>query len=29
MDDPNQLKIFSTRTVVDINETHHKGAVND
>lgn len=29
MDDPNQLKIFSTRTVVDINETHHKGAIND
>lgn len=29
MDDPNQLKIFNTRTVVDINETHHKGAVND
>lgn len=29
MDDPNQLKIFSTRQVVDITETHQKGAIND
>lgn len=29
MDDPNQLKIFSTRTVVDINENQQKGAIND
>lgn len=29
MDDPNQLKIFSSKTVVDIAETHQKGAVND
>lgn len=29
MDDPNQLKIFSTRKVVEIQETHQKGAIND
>lgn len=29
MDDPNQLKIFSTRQVVDITETHQKGVIND
>lgn len=26
MDDPNQIKLFNTRTVVDIKETHQKGA---
>lgn len=29
MDDPNQMKLFSTRPVVDIKEIHQKGAVND
>ena len=28
MDDPNQLKIFSSQ-VVEIRETHQKGAIND
>lgn len=29
MDDPNQLKIFNPRKVVEIQETHQKGAIND
>ena len=29
MDDPNQLKLISTRQVYDLQETHQKGALND
>lgn len=29
MDDPNQLKLISSRQVFDLQETHQKGAIND
>jgi hypothetical protein len=27
MDDPNQMKLFTSRQVVDLQETHQKGEV--
>lgn len=29
MDDPNQIKLFNTSQVVEMRETHQKGAAND
>lgn len=29
LDDPNQLKLISSRQVYDLQETHQKGATND
>lgn len=29
LDDPNQLKLISSRQVYDLTETHQKGAIND